>query len=494
MESNLPPKEPSSGRDATEVLSFLLMAAHWAGTILSAGALGLLFLRSVLRIETYWDSVLYHIPFAAKRAGLGVPYEMTPFHQNLYNGYPPLPEFLQGFLWRVTGSLHATGCINILALSVFVYYCHRILKAHFPVVAILCLTAPLVIIHTATTYIDLFGNAFLAIGVTSILAMLLFDRWTDRALLCWGLAGLTIAAWSKLALLPVVVLCFLLYGAVYTRRFLNRGAPQFLFLIFGAVACSSIPYVKNVIEYHNPVWPIKMPVLSDRFPYALDQVGLKEGPPPLAGLSQPAVFVHSILEIGHPTEYPNRERWNIDQGNAWIAFRSGGFWNVAVATALASAVLLGFLFQMRKGWILLGALALLWGFVANLPLSHNLRYFLFLPLTMAAIIGMLLPRVRRDYPAVTLVLFLVFLANFCWMARVNRIYYRVQRLDYRDVAEYWGKTRWWPRLQQGQTYCAVGFDPAAILLTGPTMKEFHIIARTDPSECPPNIRVITLDY
>ena len=55
----------------------------------------------MLRIELRWDAWWYHIPFAAKRAGLGVPYQMPPLIQDRYNGFPPLPEFLQGALWRL---------------------------------------------------------------------------------------------------------------------------------------------------------------------------------------------------------------------------------------------------------------------------------------------------------------------------------------------------------------------------------------------------------
>ena len=144
----------------------------------------------------------------------------------------------------------------------------------------------------------------------------------------------------------------------------------------------------------------------------------------------------------------------------------------------------------QTGWGLLGILAAIWLFVAVQPESHILRYYLFLPLTMAAIIGMLLPRIRRRYPAVSLVLLAVFLGEFGWMVKVNHAYYKIERIDYRAAAEAWGMTRWWPLLQQGQTYCAVGFDPSAIFLTGPSMREYRIIDARKRAECPPNMQAI----
>jgi len=487
-----PDSAGASGGSSGALLNRLISTAHYAAAILGLGALALLAVRAVLRIETRWDAFAYHIPFAAKRAGLGVPYELPLLMQGRYDGFPPLPEFLQGLLWRVTGSLNATGTINILALALFLYYCHRKLKAPFSVVAILALTAPLAIIHAASNYVDLFANAFAAIGVTCLFAMMLFDRWTERSLLCWGLAGLTAAAWSKSVLLPVAAAGLLCFAAIYVWRIREPRSRQFLLLVFGAIVCSSIPYAKNLILYHNPIWPVQMPVWSHRFPYTYDSAAahFDQTPAPLANLSQPGLFLHSVLEIGHPTEYPDRERWIIDQGNAWIAYRSGGYWNVAVVTAALAAVLLGLLWRPRKGWALAGALAAMWLFVSVLPQSHELRYYLFLPLTMAAVIGMLLPQARREYPAVTLVLMALFLGEFLWMAKVNHVYYRVERVDYRAAAERWGMTRWWPQLEPGQTYCAVAFDPSAFFLTGPTMREFHIIDRHARAECPPNVKVI----
>lgn len=469
------------------LISLVLMT----GGILGSVALFLLALRAMLRIETRFDAFYYHIPIAARRAGLSVPYEMPPFVQHLYEGYPPLPEFLQGVLWRITGSLNATGMINILSLAIFIYYCHTKLKAPFSVVVVLCLTTPMVIIHAASNYVDLFSNGLLAIATTSLLAMIVFDRWTDRSLLCWGLAGLAGAAWSKVLLAPPAFLVCSVYFGVYLRRVRLPGYPQLLRFVVGAAVLASVPYVKNLIVYHNPVWPLQVPVAGGLFPYTFETSHShdEESPPPLIKLSEGELFVRSVLEIQHPTEYSWRERWLIDQGNGWIDYRSGGYWKVAVITMMTAAVLLGFLFSARKGWMLLGSIAAMWWFVALLPAAHDLRYYQFLPLTMSATIGMLLPRIRRVWPALVLVLLVIFLAEFAWMARVNRNYYRVERADYRSVAEYWGAARWWPSLRAGETYCAVGFYHA-ILLTGPTMKEFHIIDQPKVELCPPNTRVL----
>ena len=454
--------------------------------LLAVIALAVLAVRAMLRLEQSWDGIMYHIPFAARRGGIPVPYEMSERLRDIYAGFPPLPEFIQGVLWRVTGSVNATGVVNYLALALFIWFCHRKTGGRFGIVTIVSLTAPLVLIHATTSYVDLFSNAFLAIGASSLVAMYLFDRFDDRSLLVWGMAGLAGAAWSKIMIVPVVAVLLIFFLIIYgVRRAEPKYRRQFL-IVVTAMFVASAPYVKNLAVYHNPFWPVRVPVVGQFFPYSEDvrDRAQRERPPPLADYSQFRLFFHSLLEINHPTHYAYRQRWIIDQGRAWIANRMGGFWNVAVVTAVIALGLLGILWNRRKGLVLLGSAGVLICFVALLPQSNELRYYQFLPLTWAATIAMLLSRVRRTYPAVALMVLSVLLAEFVYVSRVNRFYYKIERIGYQDLANIWGVSPWWGMLDRSKVYCAVGFIPATVMLTGPTMSEFHIIEGTNPRDCP----------
>ena len=482
-------KEKHSAVGNLERYNFVADAVATLSAVL---ALAVLALRAMLRLEVRWDTFAYHIPFAAQRAGIRIPFEMSGKMRDRYAGFPPLPEFVQGILWRLTGSINATGVINYLAFVLFLYFCHRKLGARFGIVALVSLTAPLVLIHATTSYVDLFSNALLAIGVSSLVAMYLFDRFEDRSLLLWGLAGLAGAAWSKFQLLPVVALFLVCFLLIYGVR---RAQPKYrgLFpLVALATLVAAAPYVKNLVLYHNPLWPVKLPIVGKLFQYSENVRPLipMERPHPLVPLSQFDLFINSLLEINHPTHYPGRERWIIDQGEVWALYQMGGFWNVAVITANAAIGLLALLFNRRKGFILLGAMAAVLSFVAILPHSHELRYYQFLPLTWAATIAMLLPRIRRSHPGVALTILCILLGEFVYVSSVNRSYYRVERIGYLEAAYAWNAAAWWPTLERGKVYCAVGFAPRGILLTGPTMSEFHIVDRTDAAQCPPNATVL----
>ena len=147
-------------------------------------------------------------------------------------------------------------------------------------------------------------------------------------------------------------------------------------------------------------------------------------------------------------------------------------------------MLLGFLYSRRTGWLMTAVILFLWGFVSVLPQSHYLRYFMFLPLTISAAIAILLPRVRPLYPVTAFVLVCLMFVEFVYIVRVNRVYFRLEPISYAQAAEVWGFKNYWSRLESGKTYCAVGFEPSAFMLTGPTMHEFRIIEQKQPSRCP----------
>lgn len=451
-------------------------------------ALFTLAVRASVRLEDRWDTFMYHIPFAARYGRLNIPYEMNERMLVLFDGFPPLPHLVQGLFWKLSNSLNATGIVNYLAFSLFLVYCHRILRAPAWLVALISISAPLVIIQMTASYIDLFGNSFLAIGVCSCLHIWLFPEHRSRGRLIGGLLGATAAAWSKYQLVPIASLVFLFLSATALwspqrfKEFTRRGVVAW---IVATAALAAAPYGKNFVTYGNPFWPIKVPVIGDLLPNQVSLDGANDQrPPPLKEASQFSVFFHSLLEINHPTRYPHRARWIIDQGNAWIAFRSGGFWAVGTVFYLLT---LGALLTLKSRSRGLAALAGIFGLicvVGLLPQSHELRYYLFLPLMWAGGIGMLFPDFKREIPTLVPAFLVMVLSMFGYMVWENLVHYRIERKGYREAADSWGASQWWSRLKQGERYCAVDMVPVGILLTGPTMTEFTIIDRSRAYLCP----------
>ncbi len=463
-------------------LQYLFMA-------LVLACLAVLATRAALRLEGRWDTPLYHLPFAAVYGGLDIAYTMSERITLAFQGFPPLAHFVQGVLWRVTGSANATGVANFLAFATLLAIGQRKLRIPFYLFAAIALTAPLVLIHMASSYVDLFSNSWLALGMLCLFHAYYFDKTSDLAILLTGLAGLVAAAWSKFQLTPAVAITLLLYLAVYRPAPWGKDARQLRALAWISLAglLATVPYIKNWVVYGNPFWPVPVPLLQDYLPYStefLQPQPWENSPPPLAGRSQSVKFLHSLFEIGHPHEYAHRARWIIDQGNAWVAFRSGGFWNVAVVCHLLLAAALALWLKPRKGLVICMAGASLLLLVSMFPQSHELRYYLFLPLVWAGLIASLYPLVRGRSTVVAVLMLMLVMGLFVCSGFLNRDYYRIETLNYAGLARSWGADQYWPRMEPGVTYCAVDMAPMGFLLTGPTMHEFEVVDRKLPENCP----------
>lgn len=478
--------------------SFALLLLTQACTAVAIVALLDLAVRSAIVLDPFgYDSFWYHLPFAAARAGVPISYDMSDTVRQQFNAFPPLPELLQGLLWKVTGSVNATGTVNFIAFGGFLIYAHKVFRAPFWLVGLISLTAPMVLIHTTVDYVDLFSNAFVAIGVGSCLFAYLFPESRSRNVVIGALAALTLAAWSKYTVVPLVVVLFIVLTVMVVSspaayQFSRRQAAV-LILVFAAV--SAAPYAKNLVVYGNPMWPIRVPIVGAIFPSLVDPAGSgteSDRPPQLRGAPQALVFVESLFEAQNPLRYVDRPRWALDQFSPMTAaHRMGGFWGLGVAVYLAVTAGLLVWYRRRAGIIASLAFLGLLGFVAILPQSNELRYFQFIPLSWAAAIGMVYPQFRVAHPRATSGLLMLVLVLFGYIVSENLAYFYASPQDNRAAAILWGADKWWPLLKPGKTYCVVGMPPAiAFLMTGPTLTEYSIVDRSVASLCPTGTTVV----
>ena len=456
------------------------------GTVIALVMLGRLGIRATEHFDPAWDSMAYHYPFISLRLGIDLPFEMSDHLQPLYDGAPPLADWVQGLIWRITGSMATTGLANYLAFLAFAIWSNRMLRAPFWLVVLISLSAPMVIIHSTVTYVDLFSNVFLAIGAATVVYMWLFPGRVSKGHLVGGLLALAAACWSKYTMTPFAGVLFLAYlpVALGSGGAMGWRSRSILIVILLGMGLASIPYLRNLVEFGNPFWPMRPPVLGSLFP----SIWGMESPSRPEGLTQAPsyeAFLRSLFEIGVPTDYPNRPRWTLGQGDtAGPGFRMGGFWNIGVVVYLTAALLMLVGFCRRRGVVAaIGFLASL-AMVALVPQANELRYFMFIPLLWAAIIGMLYHRLVDWKPPAAALFGVMVIVMFWYMAMENRMYLTPSSYQWSDAARATGAEAYWPELERGKDYCAVGMMPISLLLTGPTASEYHIIDRMTAEGCP----------
>jgi hypothetical protein len=337
-------------------------------------------LKAFIDIDTNYDSMWYHLPFAARIWGIIPTEKFIP--ENLveyrFAGFPLLAQFFQGALWWMTGRIQATNLVGFLGLIIYFLFLRIYFKIPLYLSAIAILTIPAVLTHAAISLVDLPGN----IGV-SILVMMTYVFYKKSTLptkseLAIAILGAAIAANIKPQL---QVLVFLICGFVAIRLiclyFWQQGSLLSLAKIFPiALLISLIIFatpVKNIALYGNPFYPIKIQVAGIVLNYKLVPETYQEG-------NRQQKWLQSILEINTPAW--STDQWN--RNNSQYLDRAGGFFGVYVIFNLL--LLLGCtIHELRRPKknrtkdaitaLLIVVISSL--FTSSFPQSHELRYFMF---------------------------------------------------------------------------------------------------------------------
>lgn len=339
------------------------------------------------RLNVSWDTLVYHLPFAAFRTGIISSHRFVlPLDLRArYHGFPPVADFVQGALWGATGRLSAANLISPLSILALAVYARFAFGVQLVWTVLIFLAVPILQSAIDAGYTDLWTNAFFSLFLLAAARSFILRK--SHALLHAGIAavGLGIAVNSKeqyyviggfaavLLMLTWLALCVVRARASGLR--LRLPAPIMLFLVLSPlVFCTPI---KNLFVYGNPVYPETVTILSYRLP------GLEKprwfGPLALTRTPQPARFALSELglnAVNRPGAY------TIDQGErprGSPGFRMGGSLGVLFVTMLGylALCLLNLPRSPEKRALSLGAAGLV-TVVAFFPGSNELRYFSFI--------------------------------------------------------------------------------------------------------------------
>ena len=359
-----------------DLLDLLLRAV----AVVVAVALALIATRDISRA---WDVWAYHMPFAARLAGIVGPatYEFSPAHAARFAGFPLLGETLQGLLWRLTGRPEAANLVALGSLYGLVAFLSRVFGAPLHTALLALVAIPLVMIHATAAYVDLLANA-----CVTMLLLLVWRSLADRgpgsigtlvAAACLAAAAVN----TKYQLIPIVLMAWLILSA----RALSaprRGAA--LAVGAGALPLILATPVKNTILHRNPIYPVAASLLGKALPgaeqpYVAIPIDLREA-------SRPVRFLASAFEVG-TLPITSGRRWTIDQ---WAsedspAFRMGGLFGAYVALNL---VALSWAMAKRPSRTTLTAgamVALAMGVASVMPQSHEQRYYMFWMLLLVSV-------------------------------------------------------------------------------------------------------------
>ncbi len=371
------------------------------GMPISMLVLSSLLVKAWRDFDPSWDSWYYHLPYAGRLWGI-IPAESYRMEQDLeyyYLGFPKLGEWLQGLFWAASGHMQAANLVCLLSLVLYGLFLHFRFGVPFGLSVLSLLAIPLVQIHATSCYVDLPGN--LAVAALVLLTWQLFHR---TALHAWRdvlplVPPATVAAHYKFQLILAVLIVLLI--ALVRIIWLLRSTPlaglpgsgkMFRWLAIAALTALLIFAVptKNALVYGNPFYPIRVDigpiVLKHHIPFH------QTSPVYLLDALPPERWMISVLEIDRPFG-----DWQIGQLSLPVgspANRMGGFFGAYVVAQLVFMLVLGIGRRDRPAFTdgTIPYFALVSMVVPWLPLSHELRYYLFWMVTLVSLNLILLYR------------------------------------------------------------------------------------------------------
>lgn len=360
-------------------------------------------MKSFLTFCTSYDFLLYHLPFALDFFNLTtfIPCDSV---LALKAGFPLLAEYLQGLLIFISGKLSFASSLNFIGLLLVVLLTKLNFSQNFSVRWFLsgCLAIPLFQFHITSGYIDLWTGLWLFYALTSLQVIEIKNR--NRAVVTYCI-GAGIACMSKMQAWPISII--IAVGLLWRLRKEPISVGRFVLITALMFSCIAVWPIKNILVNGNPVYPYKFPVnigiFSNYFPERSIEIEEKFAKSaPLANMHQPQIFLFSVMEINRFFDVKNEYKWKLDNYYPVDSYNSrmGGFSPVFIIIGTWALVLLirrahslsainaakidfrlsKYLYNTFFACILITSL---------IPMGHNLRYALFIPLTLAWCISLI---------------------------------------------------------------------------------------------------------
>jgi hypothetical protein len=359
--------------------------------LLSAIFGGLIATKAVADLDTSWDSLAYHLPFAGLRAGVfdENEYRISDHIRLYYDGFPQFFYYVKGWVWRVTGRPELPQLLAIISITTLALYVRWLFKAPFSWTFLALLAIPVVHDSITSSFVDVPANAFMAIAIFGLCDGIINPGKFDGRRLGAIAAAMLCAAHIKPQMAVQLALVLSIFGGfvLYTLRRGDEGpginrfirARPALFIasltIFLLVAFSV--QIKNLILWGNPVYPVQFAIGGTVIiPGPMKE--LSDAPLYSMQFPQPYRWLLSILEYRafdwRPLPYI------IDQGDVppeAMSKRVGGFMGIAVMMTVWMFVTAVRALRDKKAWTFAAVWIAMTLIIPVFPASHQLRYYMY---------------------------------------------------------------------------------------------------------------------
>jgi len=446
----------------------LLPVFHW---LLLATALCACGARAVLQMSGGYDFTWYHLPAALRVLGYDN-YTPEPWIAAWLDGYPPLAHAAQALMILVTGRFAGAAAANLLAFAVVTgglwWLFRERLALRWWLTAALAI--PAVNLQLGRGFVDLFAAVWVVLAFGAVVALYDPGLHRRRSAHVLFVVGVTAAALSKPTTWPLLVPL----AAFYLHVNLPPRKESVLWLALAALGIGLWP-LRNLAVHGNPTHPIVTPVTSSSIAAHDPEAKPARVAPQLLALPRPLQFWYSAFELSRlePTDEPLK--WSLEASARGMEksphFRLGGFFFVTFLALLAAAISAGATRAMSRAPLLCAAS--LFAVVMPLQAGYELRYWLALPLSLALIFALAMPKWSKH---LQIAFGVVFIGAFSFVCDRTKTLRGIEATDQLTEAPPAAKAFWRDHAPgTGEAFTITGQQPATIFFTGPTFREYRII-------------------
>jgi hypothetical protein len=455
----------------------MLKICHW---LLICTVYLLLCGKALFEFSTDWDFLSYHLPGALSRFGLTslIPHWRA---QAVYEGFPPLANTLQGLLALICGRISAANSLNATGLLLCLCGLKLLFKKELSLRWFLtfCLSIPLIVRHIYCGHIDLWSNLFLMLAFAALIK--LFENNNNRQAQLIFFCSIAASVFSKYQTWPIASLL----SSVFVFSLLKDFSKNRRLLAFSILALGLIFFswpVRNYVVYSNPVYPI-VPSFSPKGTPGIRSLGAKrpraENTPEYLHQSTNFFrFISSAYELNRFQSSPYKFEWSHAQNEiekTWPEpapvsphHRMGGwfFVSMGVLSFLFLLALFRGAISIPVGATFLGCFVL----TAVLPQSHELRYWLYIPLSLI----LLLVLHEKSYPRHILITARGILAICGGYVLYSLSPYPINWSTPDAYAPHAAKAFWVLHLGESETICITAPRNMSLFFAGPSFTEIPV--------------------
>jgi hypothetical protein len=452
--------------------------------ILAGALLAWLAYKSVWMWGPAWqhDYPSYHLPFIARDMNLST-WELWPSLLYIWEGYPPLAHFVQGLIISATGQVALANGIHTLAMLLFMATA-RFIDPKIPLawLVIAFFSVPLFIMGYPTGGLDdLFCLAVL-VQFMVLAAQLAGDE--RRSLDIVFIAATGIAINSKMNSWAIALFFAIIFAFLQLRRF--RKSPTEVAITLGVLAfvIGAWP-IRNWLVMGSPIWPFAVPGLTNAGESPSSYFNAVVMPKMFAHTPSPLRYLISFFELTRFVT-PEPLRWSFsmwhggpDSPHQMMGGLNGAYMAAAVGV-LIYLIVRGHI-PKKMAWILAAMTAI----ASILPQSYEMRYGMYVPLTILFLVLRYSTGALRNMFCGVILIALFCVYNYHGPSYVFRG--NEQLIDGRPaIAEFWKSQAGKP--DEGPATCIPDTekswslaDPLGIYFTGPKLNNYHV--RACRSDC-----------